>query len=78
MTAAILFPLLVQLLNSLTTAFLAVFNSQPPDVQKVLWERFVAQTQWISDALTKMGGYVDTLIQKIPDASQSSTPTKAA
>lgn len=68
MTPLSLFAALTALLQAQTNLITTVTASQPPEVSKVLWTRFMDDTKWIHDLLAFFNGRMEKLIGAAPDA----------
>lgn len=62
MTPLAILTALIALLESITKLIQTVVESQPPEVRAELWRRYIDQTKWISDLLSKLSLGIDHLI----------------
>ncbi len=57
---------LVELLNASTKLAATIVASQTPAQQAEFWDRYLAQTKWISDLLSKFSTDIEKLIASAP------------
>lgn len=65
MTLVLWFQFLQARLDAETKLVQVVLDSQTAEQRAILWNRYIDHTQWISLALSRFGGHMEALIEKL-------------